>query len=99
MMAAARGPASRLPTCIQLRKPRATGHIAFFGQVVAQFQLRMVQEAAQPAPKCQRVVASPWPGRSWEGAGPGSLDARLDLFESPLVSSGRRILRRFEFVP
>ena len=47
------------------------------GQVVGEFQLRIVQEVAEPAPKPQRVIAGIGESAFGQGAGNG----RLDLFE------------------
>src|ERR1017187_7069637 len=53
-MAATFGPACWLPTWIQFFRPRATGRIE--RQVVAQFQLGMLQEARELPPERKCVV-------------------------------------------
>src|SRR5277367_3813667 len=56
-----------------------------FGQVVAQFQLRIFKEATEPTPKRQRVIAGLGQSAFGQGAGPSRLDARLDLCEQRLA--------------
>jgi hypothetical protein len=47
-MAATRSPASLLPTCIQFRRAKSYRVHRVLGQVVAQFQFLIFQEAAEP---------------------------------------------------
>ena len=89
-MAATRGPASLLPTWIQLRRPSSYRAHRVLGQVVAQFQLRIFQEATEPTPKRQRVIAGLGESALGQGTGPCCLDARVDFSEQRLAFSKRR---------
>jgi len=56
-MAAMRGPASWPPKWIQFLRPSATGPDGVLGGVGTQLQDRMIQEANQPIPQHQGIVA------------------------------------------
>ena len=74
-MAATFGPACRLPTWIQFFRPKSDRAHRVLRQIVAQFQLGILQEAREFPPEGERVVR-----RLAQGAGrQGSVAGRLDL--------------------
>src|ERR1700730_13176706 len=80
MIAAIRGPASWLPKWIQLRT-RATDRNGVLGGVGTQLQDRMIEEASQPIPQRQGVVAGFGQSPLWQSLAASGFDLALDRFQ------------------
>jgi hypothetical protein len=80
-MAAIRGPASWLPKWIHFLRLCATRRMTFSAALVLKLKDRMIQEASEPMPQCQRVVASFGQSALWVSLATSGFDLALDRFQ------------------
>jgi hypothetical protein len=70
--------------CIQLRRPRATGRIAFSARLLLNFSSGYFEETSEAHPKRQRVVASLSQNALWQCVRARGLDLGFDLLKQRL---------------